>query len=166
MTAGNLPNCDPGIIITDTIRHAAKKRKRPNMTIPEGFGTLAGIGFNKEHIRVRQTHGETMSFLQRAGNIGKGLKVIHLSLARRMIQRHKHFLVGPLEIQYQLLDNRVAAVKTPLGFKPLENPLGGMTLLAGLGLIGLQNALNPVYMSIQFAAVRLGATVSWWLTVS
>ncbi len=48
----------------------------------------------------------------------------------RMAQRHEHLLAGPLPVSNIILDDGVAAIKTALVPQPLENTLGGVTLLA------------------------------------
>ena len=112
------------------------------MAVAERFGRLRRIGDNETGVRVRQVKSKKVDLALHAADDAEGLAKIHLSVTRRVGQRHKHFL-RPLPLRrHVILDDGDAASEPMLVPQTLEYPLRRMLLLLGLRLVLFKNAVD------------------------
>jgi hypothetical protein len=79
---------------------------------------------------VRQVEHEEAGLLLDTADHHHRLAKVGLGVARRVRQRHEHFLAALLAFAHVILDDRVAAGEPTLLAKTVEHPLGRMALLA------------------------------------
>ncbi len=81
-------------------------------------------------VAVRQIQGEEVGLLLDTADHHDRFAEIGLGTARCMIKRNEHLPMPPTVLPNIVFDDGVAALETMLVAKPLEDPLGGMPLLA------------------------------------
>ena len=104
------------------------------VTFTQNLGRLGRKGRDKKVIAVGQDQDEVMGLLGHATSDHTSLSEIGLSIARRMIKRHKHFPGHPAPLSDIILDNRQTALIAVIVPQPVKYPLGRMPLLFGLSL--------------------------------
>src|SRR5665648_1291486 len=97
----------------------------------------------------RQVEGEEMRLPLNTTDHHQRLAKINLRLPRRVMQWHKHLSPATLMLAHVILHDGVAAAEPVLIAKPIENPLGGVTLLAVLAEIVTKPPVNDLRETVQ-----------------
>ena len=150
--ADDRPHRDLAVVVGDPHRHAAEERERPHVPFPEALGALAWHAHHEERVAVGQGHQEDRHLLQGAAQLGQGVEVVHLGLARPVDQRHEHLAAGAPDLRDRLLHDRAAAAVALLP-QSLEDPLGGVPLLLRDLLVLLQDHPDPVHVGPQLGLI-------------
>ena len=138
----DLGDGDPGVVVADPPRHPAEEGEGPDVALEERLGALAREGDDEDRVGVRQGHDEQGDLGGLAIEMDLGLAEIDLGLARGMGQRDED-LGGPEPPGGdRLLDDGQAALVAVLVAEPLEDPAGGVPLLPGGLLVGLEDLVD------------------------
>ena len=100
------------------------------MTVQEGLGALALIDAAEDRVGVHQRHDEQGHLGRDAFEDDLSRPEVDLGLARRVDQRYEHLAMTGSPVTDRLLDRRVPAEVPLLVPQPIEDPLGGVALLA------------------------------------
>ena len=100
------------------------------MTVQEGLGALALIDAAEDRVGVHQRHDEQGHLGRDAFEDDLSRPEVDLGLARRVDQRYEHLAMTGSPVTDRLLDRRVPAGVPLLVPQPIEDPLGGVALLA------------------------------------
>ena len=117
---------------------------------------LRRVGLDEAPVAVGQVDDEAVGLLLHAANDHQGLAEVALGVARRMGQRHEHLLRPPPALPYVVLDDGVLAVEPVLFPEPLEDALGGVTLLLGNLVIVFEDGVDDARKGLQLGTPGRG----------
>ena len=127
--AADLRHRDARVVIEHRQRDAAKEAEGRDVPVQERLRRLARIGLHEAGVRLRQVQAEEVNLLPHPADHRDRLAEVHLSVTRRMRQRHEGLPAPRPAEPHMVLHHRVAAGKAVLVTKALEDPLRRMTLL-------------------------------------
>src|SRR5436309_535689 len=129
--AGNLLHRNPSVVVQNGPRHPAKVSEGPVVPFQESLGVLSRKRHDKAVIGVRQIHALEVRLLLNPADHHQRFAEIGLRVSGWMRQWHEYFLVPQSRLAHVILHHRVAAAKGVLGFQPIPDSLGRMSLLFG-----------------------------------
>jgi hypothetical protein len=162
----DLGDGDLGVVVADPARHPAEEGEGPDVTFEERLGALAREGDDEDRVGVRQGHDEEGDLRGRPIELDFGLTEIDLGLAGGVGQRDED-LGGSEPPGGDLgFDDGQAASVAMLVAEPLEDPVGGVPLLPGGLLVGLEDLVDDGQEWFELGPGPCGGpTISRWLGV-
>ena len=137
------------VVVADPPGDAAEEGERPGVPLEERLGALAREGGDEDRVGVRQGHDEEGHRRRLAVEGHLGLAEVDLGLAGRVGQRDED-LGGPEPVGGDgLLHDGQAALIAVLVAEPLEDPPGGVPLLPGGLLVGLEDLVDDRQQGIE-----------------
>jgi len=133
---------DRGVVIRDLGGHASEELERLVVGRLEGLGALAWKGRDEEGVRVGQAHHRQGGLHPYAGDLDDRLAEVELGLARWLGERHEDLRVATSTLRDQSANLALGAAVAVLVTQPLEDPLGGVALLLGRGLVVLEDLID------------------------
>ena len=152
--AADLGHRDRRVVVQNRQRHAAKEAESRHVTVEERLRRLLGIGLHEAGIRLRQVQAEEMDLLAHPTDHCDSLAKIHLRVARRVSQGHEGLPPSCPADPHVILHDGVAAREPMLVTKPLEDPLGRVTLLHRRRPVSLQNGIDDGNVRPQLRLLR------------
>src|SRR4051812_28959628 len=138
----DLGHGDPGVVVADPPGYPAEEGEGPEVALEERLGAFSREGGDEDGVGVRQGHREQGDLGGLAIEMDLGLAEIDLGLARGVGQGDEDLGGTELPGSDRLLDDAQAALIAVLVADPLEDPMGGVPLLPGRLLVGLEDLVD------------------------
>ena len=126
------------------------------MAVQEGPGGLRRVSLDVAAVAVGQVEDEAVGLLLHPADDDQGLAEVALGVSRRMGQRDEHLLGLTAILPDVVLDDGVLAIKPVLAPEPLEDALGGVSLLPGDLLVIFQDLVDDAGEGLQLGTPGRG----------
>jgi hypothetical protein len=103
--------------------HTTKEVEGAHVPVAERFRHLGRIGRNEDRVGLRQVDRKEVDLALDAADNANRFAAIHLSMTRRMHQRHEHLLCPLTPTSDEVLCDRYLARETVHVAQSLENTL-------------------------------------------
>ena len=141
-----------GVVVEDALGRPAQEGKGRDVAVQEGLGGLRRVGLDEASVAVGQVQDKVVGLLLYSADYDQSLAEVALGVARRVGERHEHFLRPPPMLPHVVLDRGVSPTEPVLVPEPLKDALGRVALLSGDPVIIIQDAVDDAGVGLQLGA--------------